>query len=219
MDSVPPLLPGEPPGRDGPPWERHGRSFDSLVDTVREVLLRPTLLFRSMRRAGGLREPIVFYLITASTGMVGASIFRLAFSRTDEPYGCLLVVLPAALLAVPLFAFVSLFVTSGILHLMLLLLDGARQPFETTVRVVAYGGGSTLLLGVIPFCGGLIGAVWQIVAEIVGLSEAHEISLGKAALAVLLPAVLCCAMLAAFLAFVGLAAATAVLGIAATGGR
>jgi hypothetical protein len=44
----------------------------------------------------------------------------------------------------------------------------------------------------IPFCGGWIAMVWNIVVEIIGLARSHEIDTGKAALAVLLPIMVCC---------------------------
>jgi len=44
----------------------------------------------------------------------------------------------------------------------------------------------------IPFCGGMIAGVWNIVLEIIGLARAHETDTGKAVLAVLLPIIVCC---------------------------
>jgi len=72
--------------------------------------------------------------------------------------------------------------------------------------VVAYSGGVTALISVIPLCGGFIGAIWQVVLVIVGLAETHRISTGKAAAAVLLPVALCCLLLVLFVVSVGMAA-------------
>ena len=92
----------------------------------------------------------------------------------------------------PVFVIVGIFIGSGILHLCLMIVGGARKPFETTFRVVCFSSGSTSLLSMIPFCGGLIAGVWNIVVEIIGVARSHEIETGKAALAVLLPIMVCC---------------------------
>ncbi len=94
--------------------------------------------------------------------------------------------------ALPAIILVIFFIEAAIFHLMLLVVGGAEQPFETTARVVAYVTGSTALFQMVPFCGGLIGLVWSIVVLIIGLAHAHETSMGRSAAAVLLPLFLCC---------------------------
>jgi hypothetical protein len=73
-----------------------------------------------------------------------------------------------------------------------MIVGGAKKPFETTFRVVCFSSGSTYLLSMIPVCGGLIGGVWNIVLECIGLARAHETDTGKAVMAVLLPIIVCC---------------------------
>ena len=88
------------------------------------------------------------------------------------------------------------FALVGLGILMLSLLGAARQPFEATARVVAYGVGATSLLGLIPFCGGIIGGLYGIYLYIVGLADVHDTDITKAAIAVLTPAVVCCVLFA-----------------------
>ena len=60
------------------------------------------------------------------------------------------------------------------------------------------------IFNIIPGCGGLVGLVYALVLLVIGLSEAHGISRGKSAAAVLVPFVLiccCCAGLFAIVAF------------------
>ena len=83
---------------------------------------------------------------------------------------------------------------------MLMLVGGADKGFEATARVCSYAQASQLAQ-VIPFCGGLLSLVWSLILLIVGLSTAHGISRGKAAVAVILPVVLCCAFLVAMTFF------------------
>jgi hypothetical protein len=108
-----------------------------------------------------------------------------------------------ALLFAPLFIVIGIFISSAILHVMLLLLGDAQGDFETTVRVVCYCGAAAVI-GIIPFCGALFGGVYKIILLIIGLSAAHGISTSKAALAVLVPIVLfCCCCAAGFGLFFG----------------
>jgi hypothetical protein len=86
----------------------------------------------------------------------------------------------------------GVFIVSGILHLCLMLVGGAKQPFETTFRVVCFAGGSADPLLVIPFCGGLIAGIWKIVLYCIGLARSHETDTGRAVLAVALPVIVCC---------------------------
>jgi hypothetical protein len=110
-----------------------------------------------------------------------------------------------AVLFAPLFILIGLFIWSAILHAFLWILGGAKEGFEATIRVVSYSAGSTYLFQLIPICGGLVGLIWSLVLQIIGMSRAHEISGGKAAAAVLLPLLLCCVVLVALCAaFAGL---------------
>jgi hypothetical protein len=197
--ALPPPVPPGPALRTGPAWESRGYSVESFLATARQALLEPSVFFSDMRREGGLGAPLVYGLLGFTLGLVVSAAVQTSLSsmpmlgmpsELESMVGSVAFVL-AVIAMSPFLALFSLFVSSAIYHVMLLLLGGART-FETTFRVVSYTAGSTGLIAVIPFCGGFVSAVWQIVAAIIGLARAHEISTGKAAAAVLLPAVICC---------------------------
>jgi hypothetical protein len=88
-----------------------------------------------------------------------------------------------------MFVVIGVFVAAGILHLMLLLLNGATQKFEATFRVISFAQTTSLLL-LVPFCGQIVAGVaklWTLVLYVLGLAPAHRIGHGKAAAAVFLP--------------------------------
>ena len=91
---------------------------------------------------------------------------------------------------------IYLFLWSGIQHLMLMLFKAAHFPFEATLRVFAYSYGASSLVGIIPVCGGMVGWIWGLVANVIGISRTLQISTGKAALVVLAPFFICCGTLA-----------------------
>ena len=97
----------------------------------------------------------------------------------------------------------GMFIWSGIVHLCLMMLGGAKKSFETTFRVICFSCGATYLLSMIPGCGSMITLVWNIVTECIGFSRAHEIDTGKAVMAILLPCFLCCGGIVLFGILVG----------------
>lgn len=86
----------------------------------------------------------------------------------------------------------GMMISAAIHHVMLLIVGGANRGYETTFRVTSYATFSLIWLFAIPYLGALIGSIWLMVLLIIGFSKAHEISAGKAALAVLLPPLVCC---------------------------
>lgn len=215
------------PAQDGPPWEDRERlGFGAaFVDTTKGVLAEPADFFRRMRPSGGLGAPLFYGVLTGYLGFVVTSLYQLvwhlasggpAVPAGDSPaerlaaafqggttplqFAINVVIGPIGLAAL-------LFLGAGICHLMLLVLGGARRDFEATFRVVCYAS-ATALFQIVPGCGSLVSGIWNLVAMVVGLSEVHGISRGKAAAAVLLPLVLFCCCLAGLLALLGFSVAS-----------
>jgi hypothetical protein len=65
---------------------------------------------------------------------------------------------------------------------------GADNGFEATFRVVAYSQAAQVL-GIIPFVGGWIGWIWQLIIQIIGFREIHETSYLRVILAFVIPLV------------------------------
>lgn len=185
------------------PWEERERLgiINSIISTLKESLLRPSDFFRKMPVSGGLGSPLFYAIILGTLGIMFALIWQILFGGVIEmvaqPPGIRREYGPGYLLALailsPILVIIVVFIGSGILHLSLMIIGGNKKGFEATFRVVSYANG-TQILSMIPFCGGLIGAIWMIVLEIIGLKEAHGISGGKAALAVFLPIIICCGL-------------------------
>ena len=198
----------------GARWEERQRIgfFVALVETTRDVLLRPQAFFRAMNVQGGIASPLLYAVIVGWCGVVVASFYQALFRSLVGPS-----VLPfgerpelAAVLGLmegwvgffTQLAFggvvvaISVFVSAGVLQLMLLLLGGAERGFEATIRTVCYAQATSVLL-VVPFCGQFVAVVWLIVLYVIGLAAAQRIGHGKAAAAVLLPILLLCCCCAA----------------------
>jgi hypothetical protein len=188
--------------RGGLPWDARASKglFSAFIETLQMVLTRPTEAFTAMSREGGLGDPLLYAVIGSSFGTVFAFLYNFAFRSLNMfpsrhtgfenmVGGIGLIFL---LIFTPLLVVIGVFIWSAVLHVCLLLVGGAKQSFETTFRVVCFGGGSINPLLVIPFCGGLVVFIWKIVLYTIGLSRAHETDTGRALLAVLLPLIVCC---------------------------
>lgn len=187
----------------GLPWEKREELglVKAFFETVSMVLTQPAEAFATMKTEGDLTSPMLFALIGGSAGMIVSTLVQVAFHSigfmADQKdalsrLGFVGVWAFGYILLVPVIIILGMFIGSGILHVCLMIVGGAKKPFETTFRVVCFASGSTYLLAMIPFCGGVIACVWNIVLECIGLARAHEIDTGKAVIAVLLPIVVCC---------------------------
>ena len=209
--------PAGPGAGPGIAWDERDRIgfFNALVETTRQVLTEPVTFFRAMPVTGGLGSPLLYGVVLGWAGLVAASFYQAIFRSVvgsgwaargaDRPEVEALLGwvggwagFVGQVVFGGVFVVIGLFVFAGILHLMLLLLGGARRDFEATFRVVGFSQATSLVF-LLPFCGQFIGIVWSLVLCVLGLAEAHRIGHGKAAAAVLLPLVVACCCCAGLL--------------------
>jgi len=70
-----------------------------------------------------------------------------------------------------------------------MIVRGNRKGFEATFRAISYSY-CAQLFSIIPLIGSFIGGIYFFVLAIIGVREGHNISTGKAVLAVLLPLII-----------------------------
>lgn len=189
--------------QSGLPWEnRQTRGFfPAFFDTLVMVLTKPAEAFTVMRREGGFGDPLIYGLVGGCFGYVVYLLFMLlmpslaVMGDRGNALGGMIGAgfgLVFAIVLVPVFVTIILFVGAAIVHVCLMIVGGAKQPYETTFRVLCFAVGSTYPLIIVPFCGGVIAGIWGLVLECIGLARAHETDTGRAVLAVLLPVIVCC---------------------------
>jgi hypothetical protein len=215
----PPGGPGGPtrPPEEPPlpaPFAERGRKglLRSFVETWKLVAIEPARFFRRVRpdqTGSAVLFGVIAYAIGTAlqalyTAVSGASTFaalervadrlppeqaELLRSLGEGASGGGLIV--AEVLLAPVLGFVLLYLSAGILHLLLVLFRGAHRGFEATLTAVGYAFGLYLLLA-IPGCGGLVAGIWVLVALVIGLGEIHRCGTGRSAAAVLAPVLLVC---------------------------
>ena len=169
------------------------------------VLTRPGEAFTAMQREGGLGEPLLYALIGGTFGYLFYFLFMLfmpslAMYGTGDRHNALAGMFGIGagailgIIFIPIAVAIGIFIGSAILHVCLMIVGGAKQPFETTFRVVCFAAGSVYPLMIVPLCGSWIVAVWNLVLNCIGLARAHETETGRAVFAVLLPLIVCCGL-------------------------
>jgi hypothetical protein len=196
-------------GRRHTAWEEEGKqwSFGGLMTTLKETLFNPSEFFKKMNVTGGLSNPMLYAMITGMVGWMGYYFWEIIFhdtflgylpSKAQQGFDLFAETgLAVKAILTPFMLIIGLFICSGIIHLLLLIVRGAKNGFEATFRVIAYCSGANLFL-LIPLCGAFLSAVWTLVLVVIGLRDAHGTSGGKAAFVVLFPLIMCCAFVVLF---------------------
>lgn len=202
---------GEPAraaAEEAPPWERRSETgiWQGIVRTSRAVLFSPAALFRRMPTGRGLKEPLAYGLLLGSLGTMFSVFWQFLAAAGGAlaigeglwgPFAFAALFLAVMVLS-PFLVVAEIFLTSGIVHLLLLVVRGGGKGFEATFRVVAYSQ-TTQILGLVPFAGGIAGGLWMLVVQIIGLKEIHESSYGRVLIALFLPLFLILALISAVL--------------------
>ena len=183
---------------------------NSLATTWKESVFHPTDFFRRMPTEFDFGWVLGYYLIVGVVA-AGISLFweMLLGPPLTERW------LPAAaadagnpfvdFLLSPLWLLIGLYVVAAVVHVVLLVVRGANQGYNVTLRVFCFSAGPQLFT-IVPFIGPAVGGIWTLVITVIGLREAHKTSTGKAVAAVLLPT-LFLLLLAILLVIAGLVAA------------
>lgn len=211
------------------PWEdrqRLGRVL-AFVETLRLFTLAPREGFARMRERGDLASPLIWGVLCAWLGVVAAQFWSLALGPLAwltllpgglrQEWAGSVAALAFGLVATPLLALVGLFVSAAIVQLFLWMFGGlaeSRAGYEGTLRVVAYSS-MAQVANVVPIVGWVAAVGWTLTLQVLGLTQVHRTTPGRAIAAVLMPALLCCAAALVFLAAVVALVAGAILGTGA----
>jgi len=181
------------------PWENRLQLglWSSIKQTIKSVLFAPKNSFSTMRSSGGLRDPLAFGLLIGSIGsmlaffwefIIAASAFLEHIRGVFPPYSSSPIIFLSLIFLSPLFVTIDLFISSFIIHLLLLVVGVGKNRFETTFRVIAYSQ-ATKVWSFIPFFGSPIGWIWKGIVQIIGLKEAHNVTYTKIIFAFSIPLV------------------------------
>jgi hypothetical protein len=164
--------------------------LDNFVEKLKGFLLNPTETFQKSRE-DTLGTTFTYYIVLAIISAILVTLLSTAIASLSP-----LASLPGFAGLFPAFIFVFLiiayivgpFIGGAWLHIFVWLLGG-RKGYIQTVKSLMYGSTPSLLLSWIPLVS-IIGAIWTVVLEIIGIRELHEISTGRAVAAVIISLVI-----------------------------
>ena len=195
------------------PWEERDRLgfLDALIETVKLIATAPSDAFARLRADGDLLWPLLFGLIFSWIGQFFTQVWNLIFGEAMQSmmtglgdfgdfeqymtYGATGVVeFIVTLVLWPVIFAIVIFISAAIFHGCLMLVgatDESPTGFEGTLKVLCYSQIANLA-AIVPILGGLVATLISLVLLVLGFTEAHRTTQGKALIAVLIPVVLCC---------------------------
>lgn len=186
----------EDDGRVKSEWEKNWRSdtIVAFIHTIKNVLFHPIHYFAQIKPSEDYLSISIFVYVNSLIYVAVAFASQVAFmALTGKADEVTMGVFNAfcSLLFVPFLSVALVFAISGIYHLFFTMVGGSQKKYNTTLTLWAYSQ-STSVLGIVPVLGVFVAMIYGLVIAIGGGSKFHEISGGKAALAVLVPVLLCC---------------------------
>lgn len=206
-----------------PPWERRFQIgyLQGLCQTIGNLLTKPREVFSKMRTKGDFVSPLLYVIfLTVAVGILTLPYgplynkiinYLIQHLPNSSDYSAAFFQQPSlnlanvgmAIVLMPVLATLGSFIRAGLLHLVLYLVGGANQGFESTYRITCYSDATTAIFRIIPFLGVLIAVVLDFWLLIVGLKEVNRIEGWRAALTVFFLPVCFLAFVLAGAAFAG----------------
>ncbi|TAL51521.1 MAG: YIP1 family protein [Nanoarchaeota archaeon] len=157
-------------------------------DRLQKLFLKPKEFFEEVKHEEGIFNALVVYLIFGTFSAVAGFLTSLTIASSFGflfGFGYASYVLPIAGF---ILGILMTFFYSALIHAFVIAFNG-KQNYSASYRVYAYSMVPALLIGIIPFAGWL-GVIYSFVLMVIGTMKVHELSLGKAILVCILPAII-----------------------------
>jgi len=164
-----------------------------FFEKVKKFLLEPSKTFDAVK-GENLNEALRYYLSILAIYLAILVVFALIPSNPMMGFGNMGMIAGAGykgiegMIAIFMMFFIALivpFIHGAIVHIFVYLVGG-RKGITQTIKAFMYGVTPVLLLGWIPIIG-FITVIWTLVLEIIGIRQLHELTIGRAILAMFLP--------------------------------
>lgn len=179
-------------GGEYAPWENGEGFIRAFLKTTQQALFSPTRFFKKVSAGEGYGTPLIYGMISGIIGFGGAILWQWFFFSKwlpvrrflNLPYNFYWIIT----IALPVMAAFSILIESGVTHFCLTIVGGNKKGFGATFRAISYSF-CGYLFGILPLLGSPIGGIYKLILTVIGVREGHEISTGKAVLAIFLPVI------------------------------
>jgi hypothetical protein len=158
------------------------------IETWKEVMQKPSDFYRKMPTTGGYADPLTFAAISyiiygLLVGLFNRGMMENMYdSMGVDGFGFSTTIMIVIL--IPIMGIISLFIGAAILYFIYKIFGGTGT-YEGTVRFMSYAT-AVQIISWIPFVGFIVG-LYKIYLYIVGGMVVHNVSMGRSAIAVILP--------------------------------
>ena len=170
-----------------------------FVEKTKGFLLNPTESFKQVKdeNMGTALKYFVIWLLIYSAlfaiimGAIGGMMASLIPAMQNIPLlgaGTGLMAAVSTFVMLLIGGIIGIFIGAGIIHIGVLIVGG-KKGYGQTLKALVYGGTPSYVLGWIPVVG-MIAGIWALIVEILGIKELHEVSTGRAIIAVIIPIVI-----------------------------
>ena len=169
-----------------------------FVEKTKGFLLNPTESFKQVKEedmGAALKYFVIWWLIYSALfaiimGAIGGMVASLIPMQNIPLLGAGtgLIAAVSTFMMFLIGGIIGIFIGAGIIHIGVLIVGG-KKGYGQTLKALVYGGTPSYVLGWIPVVG-MIAGIWALIVEILGIKELHEVSTGRAIIAVIIPIVI-----------------------------
>lgn len=160
--------------------------LDEWFENARNVVFSPSEFYREVDRHEGYVYPAQFAALSFLVAGVLTGLVDLVFPSTIAGSSGLTSILFGAIGGV-VGGLIGLFIGAGLVHIFVYLFGG--RGYQTTFEALAYSTAVTAFFGWIPFIN-FVAGLYALYVNIRGVEVFHDLSFGRAAASVLLPALI-----------------------------
>jgi hypothetical protein len=153
----------------------------SLYGKITAILLHPGPFFRSLPQEEKIGPSLSVAIISGSIGMSALvfwpGLFGLLFPPAGEMeppgVGFRILFMLFGIGLIPLLIMMQQALLAILFHPFLRIFGAGPRSFSQTFKVLSYAQ------GILPWAGGIVGALWVVLTQIVGLKTIHRMSAGR----------------------------------------
>ena len=169
-------------------------------DKMQYLISNPKLFFDKAKSEKGIKEALLTFVIVAfgvSILQYGMTFFmRFLLPQSYGYFGYLGLFGPFFIIGGFLISIAMSLLYAGIVHSLVMVFKG-QGSYAETYKAYAYGMIPAMILLLIPFIG-FFGGIYSLALIVIGLSRLHNLTIGKAVIAVLAPILLLLGLLVIF---------------------
>ena len=146
--------------------------FEAIPRIAIKIITNPVDFYQNMKKSGGYVEPLVFMVaLSVVAGVLSAVLSLFGFGMATAMTAGLI-----AVILIPIFVIIFSFIGAGIAYVIWKMM-GSQEDFETAFRCVAYTAAISpinAVLGVIPYLGTIVSALWPMALLVIASIHVHR---------------------------------------------